>query len=187
MLRAKLLRFIQISFLSLLGEPEGHKELIDSICSTTVAILISLLICIPIWSIRCFLLISICIFLHPFLAISLIIANFTASALSWISVNAENYFASEATDFTKHDKYSFSSYNYEVHGYNGHDHGYYHKPPLSTVIDDRTRDMFSDENAHGCPIMWRKIAVARGLSFAEWIPAVEQLFTSQNDIGCIYS
>ncbi|XP_027109673.1 heavy metal-associated isoprenylated plant protein 29-like [Coffea arabica] len=69
------------------------------------------------------------------------------------SVNPENYFASEATVFTKHDKYSFSSYNYEVHGYNGHDHGYYHKPPLSTVIDDRTRDMFSDENAHGCSIM----------------------------------
>ncbi|CDO96784.1 unnamed protein product [Coffea canephora] len=60
-----------------------------------------------------------------------------------------HYYRNPATNFS----YSFSSYNYEVHGYNGHDHGYYHKPPFSTVIDDRTRYMFSDENAHGCSIM----------------------------------
>ncbi|PSS03011.1 Heavy metal-associated isoprenylated plant protein, partial [Actinidia chinensis var. chinensis] len=46
-----------------------------------------------------------------------------------------------------------SSYNYRVHGYNGHDHGYYHQPPHSTILDERASAMFSDENAHACSIM----------------------------------
>ncbi|CAK9152602.1 unnamed protein product [Ilex paraguariensis] len=46
-----------------------------------------------------------------------------------------------------------SSYNYFKHGYNGHDHGYYHQPPFSTIVDEPTRAMFSDENANACSIM----------------------------------
>ncbi|KAL6333303.1 hypothetical protein AAG906_028486 [Vitis piasezkii] len=46
-----------------------------------------------------------------------------------------------------------SSYNYYKHGYNGHDHGYYHQPIHSTVIDARAEAMFSDENPNACSIM----------------------------------
>ncbi|CAN4105586.1 unnamed protein product [Withania somnifera] len=47
-----------------------------------------------------------------------------------------------------------SSYNYYVHGYNnGHAHGYYAELPHNTIFDERTRHMFSDENATGCSIM----------------------------------
>ncbi|KAF8409042.1 hypothetical protein HHK36_005114 [Tetracentron sinense] len=46
-----------------------------------------------------------------------------------------------------------SSYNYYKHGYNGHDHGYYHQPAYSTVFDERTGAMFSDDNPNACSIM----------------------------------
>lgn len=44
------------------------------------------------------------------------------------------------------------TYNYDVHGYNGQDHGYYRQPPYS-VFNEPNSAMFSDENAHGCSIM----------------------------------
>ncbi|XP_049370323.1 heavy metal-associated isoprenylated plant protein 28-like isoform X2 [Solanum verrucosum] len=46
-----------------------------------------------------------------------------------------------------------SSYNYRVHGYNGHAHGSYAELPYNTIFDERTRHMFSDDNATGCSIM----------------------------------
>ncbi|XP_010279117.1 PREDICTED: heavy metal-associated isoprenylated plant protein 22-like [Nelumbo nucifera] len=46
-----------------------------------------------------------------------------------------------------------SSYNYRKHGYDGHDHGYYQPPPYSTIIDERTGAVFSDENPNACSIM----------------------------------
>ncbi|KAH7838130.1 hypothetical protein Vadar_022393 [Vaccinium darrowii] len=46
-----------------------------------------------------------------------------------------------------------SSYNYYVHGYTGHDHGYFNEPPHSTILDDKARSMFSDDNANACSIM----------------------------------
>ncbi|XP_073152913.1 heavy metal-associated isoprenylated plant protein 29-like [Henckelia pumila] len=46
-----------------------------------------------------------------------------------------------------------SVYNYLVHGYNGHGHGYYQQPLSSALVDEGTRYMFSDENVHGCSIM----------------------------------
>ncbi|KAA8515119.1 hypothetical protein F0562_018298 [Nyssa sinensis] len=46
-----------------------------------------------------------------------------------------------------------SSYNYRVHGYNGHDHGYFHPSPHSAILDDRTSTIFSDENPNACSIM----------------------------------
>ncbi|GMP74350.1 hypothetical protein CsSME_00031793 [Camellia sinensis var. sinensis] len=48
---------------------------------------------------------------------------------------------------------SSSSYNYRVHGYNGHDHGYYPQPLYSTILDEKTSSMFSDDNTNGCSIM----------------------------------
>ncbi|KAI8525696.1 hypothetical protein RHMOL_Rhmol13G0249500 [Rhododendron molle] len=48
---------------------------------------------------------------------------------------------------------AMSSYNYVVHGYSGHGHGYYHAPPHSTILDDKARAMFSDENINACSIM----------------------------------
>ncbi|XP_059290735.1 heavy metal-associated isoprenylated plant protein 28-like [Lycium ferocissimum] len=46
-----------------------------------------------------------------------------------------------------------SSYNYREHGYNGHANGYYAELPYNTIFDERTRHMFSDDNATGCSIM----------------------------------
>ncbi|XP_073299153.1 heavy metal-associated isoprenylated plant protein 29-like [Primulina huaijiensis] len=46
-----------------------------------------------------------------------------------------------------------SIYNYHVHGYNGHEHGYFQQPLSSAFVDEGTRYMFSDENVHGCSIM----------------------------------
>ncbi|KAF7120172.1 hypothetical protein RHSIM_Rhsim13G0190000 [Rhododendron simsii] len=48
---------------------------------------------------------------------------------------------------------TMSSYNYVVHGYSGHDHGYYRAPPHSTILDDKARAMFSDDNTNACSIM----------------------------------
>ncbi|KAH7836783.1 hypothetical protein Vadar_005583 [Vaccinium darrowii] len=46
-----------------------------------------------------------------------------------------------------------SSSNYYVHGYTGFDHGYFNEPPHSTILDDKARSMFSDDNANACSIM----------------------------------
>ncbi|GLU22867.1 hypothetical protein SLE2022_389100 [Rubroshorea leprosula] len=46
-----------------------------------------------------------------------------------------------------------SSYNYYVHGYDGHDYGYYQQPPYSSLIDEQSSSMFSDDNPHACSIM----------------------------------
>ncbi|XP_058198688.1 heavy metal-associated isoprenylated plant protein 28-like [Rhododendron vialii] len=48
---------------------------------------------------------------------------------------------------------AMSSYNYVVHGYSGHDHGYYRAPPHSTILDDKARAIFSDDNTNACSIM----------------------------------
>ncbi|XP_010277036.1 PREDICTED: heavy metal-associated isoprenylated plant protein 20-like isoform X2 [Nelumbo nucifera] len=48
---------------------------------------------------------------------------------------------------------SSSSYNYRKHGYDGHDHGYYQPPPYSTIFDERTGAVFSDDNPNACSIM----------------------------------
>ncbi|GAV81349.1 HMA domain-containing protein [Cephalotus follicularis] len=54
---------------------------------------------------------------------------------------------------TNHAISASSSYNYYKHDYDGHDHGYYPQPPYSTIFDERTSNMFSDENPHACSIM----------------------------------
>ncbi|XP_031129611.1 heavy metal-associated isoprenylated plant protein 29 [Ipomoea triloba] len=59
-----------------------------------------------------------------------------------------NFYCNPSTHFSKP-----YSYNYHKHGYNGHDHGYYQEAPYSTIIDEQTSKMFSDENATGCSIM----------------------------------
>lgn len=46
-----------------------------------------------------------------------------------------------------------STYNYYKHGYDGNDHGYYHRAPHSTIINDRAGAMFSDDNPNACSIM----------------------------------
>lgn len=46
-----------------------------------------------------------------------------------------------------------SSYNYREHGYNGHDHGYYHQPPHLAMFDERTSNLFNDDNPHACSVM----------------------------------
>ncbi|XP_047951935.1 heavy metal-associated isoprenylated plant protein 28-like [Salvia hispanica] len=60
-------------------------------------------------------------------------------------------YSTPATYFTAES--TTSTYNYRKHGYNGHDHGYYQQPPGSDIIDNRTTDIFSDENATGCSVM----------------------------------
>ncbi|KAL3522472.1 hypothetical protein ACH5RR_015306 [Cinchona calisaya] len=71
----------------------------------------------------------------------------------YFTTNPDTYFTPEATAFTAENDDLFSSYNYEVHGYDGHDYGTYQDPPYSTIVNERTSAMFSDENAHGCTIM----------------------------------
>ncbi|XVF87339.1 hypothetical protein PTKIN_Ptkin18bG0112200 [Pterospermum kingtungense] len=63
----------------------------------------------------------------------------------------EYYLAQPTT--TYHSNGRSSSYNYYKHGYDGHDHGYYHPPPYSTLIDQQASSIFSDENPHACSIM----------------------------------
>ncbi|KAJ8761371.1 hypothetical protein K2173_001501 [Erythroxylum novogranatense] len=47
-----------------------------------------------------------------------------------------------------------SSYNYRKHGYIDLDsHGYYQRPPYSTLVDEQASSLFSDENPHACMIM----------------------------------
>lgn len=46
-----------------------------------------------------------------------------------------------------------SSYNYFRHGYDSHDHGYYHPPPYQTLISEPACSLFSDENPNACSIM----------------------------------
>ncbi|XP_052183220.1 heavy metal-associated isoprenylated plant protein 29-like [Diospyros lotus] len=46
-----------------------------------------------------------------------------------------------------------SSYNYRVHGYNGHDHGYFQQPPYSTILDEKASSLFSDDNINACTIV----------------------------------
>lgn len=46
-----------------------------------------------------------------------------------------------------------SSYNYYKHGYDDQGYGYYHRPAHSTIVDERTGAMFSDENPNACSIM----------------------------------
>ncbi|XP_059664116.1 heavy metal-associated isoprenylated plant protein 28-like [Cornus florida] len=65
-----------------------------------------------------------------------------------------SYYTSQSRPITSYyTSQPSSSYNYRVHGYNGHDHGYYPQSPHSTVFDERTGAMFSDENPHACSIM----------------------------------
>lgn len=49
--------------------------------------------------------------------------------------------------------HSISTYNYYEHGYNGHEHGYYHPPPYTTILDQQASALFSDENSSACSIM----------------------------------
>ncbi|XP_051128905.1 heavy metal-associated isoprenylated plant protein 29-like [Andrographis paniculata] len=46
-----------------------------------------------------------------------------------------------------------SSYNYRVHGYNGHQHGYYQPAPYTTILDEDATSIFSDDNVKGCVVM----------------------------------
>ncbi|PIA42226.1 hypothetical protein AQUCO_02100240v1 [Aquilegia coerulea] len=46
-----------------------------------------------------------------------------------------------------------SSYNYYKHGHDGNEHGYYHRPAHSTIVNERAGAIFSDENPHACAIM----------------------------------
>ncbi|KAK6934640.1 Heavy metal-associated domain, HMA, partial [Dillenia turbinata] len=46
-----------------------------------------------------------------------------------------------------------SSYNYYMHGYNESVHGYFPDQAYSTLIDDQTTRVFSDDNVHACSIM----------------------------------
>ncbi|GLJ41283.1 hypothetical protein SUGI_0854590 [Cryptomeria japonica] len=46
-----------------------------------------------------------------------------------------------------------SSYNYYKHGYNGSTHGYFQAPSHSTIIDDKSSHLFSDDNPHACIVM----------------------------------
>ncbi|KAF5206480.1 Heavy metal-associated isoprenylated plant protein [Thalictrum thalictroides] len=46
-----------------------------------------------------------------------------------------------------------SSYNYYKHGYDGNEHGYYHHPAHSTIVNEHAGAIFSDENPHACSIM----------------------------------
>ncbi|KAK9284477.1 hypothetical protein L1049_023650 [Liquidambar formosana] len=46
-----------------------------------------------------------------------------------------------------------SSYNYYKHGYESHDHGYYHRPAHSTIFGEQTGAAFSDENPNACSVM----------------------------------
>uniref|UniRef100_A0A5B7BH93 Putative heavy metal-associated isoprenylated plant protein 26-like n=1 Tax=Davidia involucrata TaxID=16924 RepID=A0A5B7BH93_DAVIN len=64
-----------------------------------------------------------------------------------------NFYYHQSHPTTYYTSQPSSSYNYRVHGYNGHDHGYYHQPPHSTIFDERTTAMFSDENPNACSIM----------------------------------
>ncbi|OVA13645.1 Heavy metal-associated domain [Macleaya cordata] len=48
---------------------------------------------------------------------------------------------------------SSSSYNYLKHGYDSYDHGYYHRPAHTTIVDDRAGAMFSDDNPNACSVM----------------------------------
>ncbi|PIN19575.1 Copper chaperone [Handroanthus impetiginosus] len=68
------------------------------------------------------------------------------------STTPANYFDSEPSDYFIAAKPT-STYNYRKHGYSGHEHGYYQKPPSSAILDDQTATMFSDDNATGCSIM----------------------------------
>ncbi|XP_009759549.1 heavy metal-associated isoprenylated plant protein 28-like [Nicotiana tabacum] len=62
----------------------------------------------------------------------------------------DTFYSTPATYFAHQPS---SSYNYREHGYNGHAHGYYAELPYNTIFDERTRHMFSDDNATGCSIM----------------------------------
>nr|DAD48272.1 TPA_asm: hypothetical protein HUJ06_018209 [Nelumbo nucifera] len=46
-----------------------------------------------------------------------------------------------------------TTYNYYQHGHNESMHGYYPELPYSTIIDDHTATLFSDDNVHACTIM----------------------------------
>ncbi|XP_011008470.1 PREDICTED: heavy metal-associated isoprenylated plant protein 26-like [Populus euphratica] len=45
------------------------------------------------------------------------------------------------------------SYNYDKHGYNEQEFGYYQKPAYATIVDEEASAIFSDENPHACSIM----------------------------------
>ncbi|CAI9087288.1 OLC1v1021325C1 [Oldenlandia corymbosa var. corymbosa] len=76
---------------------------------------------------------------------------------SRFTVNPETYYSVEPTyvdpNYDDYDNEFFSTYNYNVPGYNGQDNEYYQEAPATTVFSERTSAMFSDENAHGCSIM----------------------------------
>ncbi|KAF8364757.1 hypothetical protein HHK36_011609 [Tetracentron sinense] len=57
-----------------------------------------------------------------------------------------------ASQYLEDSTYS-STYNYYMHGYNESVHGYFPDPAYSTIIDDHTAALFSDENVHACAIM----------------------------------
>ena len=82
--------------------------------------------------------------------------------------------------FAYSDSRPSSSYNYYKHGYNGHDHGYYHQPIHSTVIDARAEAMFSDENPNACSIMWWRIKTLSSL----YIRSLEYFFSWMYVIWC---
>ncbi|XP_047340543.1 heavy metal-associated isoprenylated plant protein 29-like [Impatiens glandulifera] len=64
------------------------------------------------------------------------------------------YFKHQSYPATHHATVASSPYNYDIHGYNGHEHGYYQKPPYTALIDEKVSSMFSDDNTNSsCSIM----------------------------------
>ncbi|XP_057952091.1 heavy metal-associated isoprenylated plant protein 45 [Malania oleifera] len=57
-----------------------------------------------------------------------------------------------ASQYLDESTYS-STYNYYRHGFNESVHGYFPDQAYSTLVDDQTLHLFSDDNAHACNIM----------------------------------
>ncbi|KAG6777152.1 hypothetical protein POTOM_016956 [Populus tomentosa] len=45
------------------------------------------------------------------------------------------------------------SYNYDKHGCNEEEFGYYQKPAYAAIVDEEASAIFSDDNPHACSIM----------------------------------
>ncbi|KAL9392374.1 hypothetical protein Peur_016294 [Populus x canadensis] len=59
----------------------------------------------------------------------------------------------EQETVTYYEKKPTPSYNYDKHGYNEEEFGYYQKPVYATIVDEEASALFSDENPHACSIM----------------------------------